>query len=117
MTAPRDEREYAQDICDAADYIAEYVRGMDRAAFMANTMVQDAVVRRIEIVGEATKNLSPAFREARPAIPWRAIAGMRDRLIHAYFGVQLDLVWVAATDEVPALRRQLSESMKADPAS
>ena len=77
-------------------------------------MIQDAVVRNLEIVGEATKRLSPAFRERHPDIPWRAISRMRDRLIHAYFGVDWALVWETASVEVPDLARRIRSMLAAD---
>ncbi|HFE52539.1 MAG TPA: DUF86 domain-containing protein, partial [Bacteroidetes bacterium] len=70
-------------------------------------MVQDAVVRQLEIIGEATRHLSKEFRSAHPAIPWSEIAGMRDKLVHDYFGVDLEIVWETAFRDVPALREKL----------
>ena len=74
-----------------------------RAVFMSDRKTQSAVVRQIEIIGEAVKNLSEALRAAEPHVPWRAIAGTRDRLIHAYFSVNLDAVWVMVAQDLPAL--------------
>jgi uncharacterized protein with HEPN domain len=70
-------------------------------------MVQDAVVRNLEIVGEAAKRLSPKLRERAPGIPWREMAGMRDKLVHDYFGVDLDLVWDVVAAELPAARTRI----------
>ena len=71
---------------------------------MAEPMRQDAIIRKLEIIGEAVKHLSDRTKQRRPEIPWKQIAGMRDRLTHDYFGVDLTLVWVVVEQEVPTLR-------------
>lgn len=97
---------YLRHIIDAIEIIAEYVEvGKDR--FMAETQSQDAIIRRLEIIGEATKRLSPELRTRYPTTDWRAAAGARDVLIHNYMGVDLDRVWSAATRRAPALKRQI----------
>ena len=75
-----------------------------RDGFMADRKTQSAVVRQLSIVGEAVKNLSPALVASEPAVPWRSIAGTRDRLIHGYFSVDLDAVWSMVEQDLPALR-------------
>jgi uncharacterized protein with HEPN domain len=69
------------------------VNGMDERAFLENVTVQDASIRRLEIIGKAVKNLSPEFKEKHSDIEWKKIAGLRDVLIHAYFGIDLELTW------------------------
>ena len=79
---------------------------------MADRKTQDAVVRNLEIIGEAVKRLSPDLTGAHVDIPWRQIAGMRDKLIHDYFGVDLDLVWGVVEQELPALRTRLAAMLQ-----
>jgi uncharacterized protein with HEPN domain len=88
--------------------IQGYMTGVDKAAFQANPMLQDAVIRRLEILGEAANLLSADYRTQHPEIPWRAITGMRNRLIHGYFVVDIDVVWNTIQTDLqplePALR-------------
>lgn len=99
----KDERVYLGHIRDAIHDIEEYTAG-GRDAFMSDRMRQDAVIRKLEIIGEAVKHLSEETTKRRPDIPWKRIAGMRDRLTHDYFGVDLALVWTALERDVPQLR-------------
>lgn len=105
----RDDQVYLAHIKDALQQISTYTDGMDTNAFLANRMVQDAVIRQFEIVGEATKKLSESFRERFPFIPWKDLAGFRDKLIHQYFGVDLATVWQSVVDDVPALLNELEK--------
>jgi uncharacterized protein with HEPN domain len=88
---------------EAAHEAAGYVEGLSRAEFDLQRPLQHSVVRCIEIIGEAASRLSPQLRKAAPEIPWPDIIGMRNRLIHAYFDLDLDLIWQTATQEIPAL--------------
>ena len=105
---PHDDRVYLQHIRDAAERIRGYVHGLDEADFKKNELVQDAVIRQIEIMGEATKRLSAKTKDLQPDIPWRDIAGMRDKLIHDYFGVDIERVWLTVTDDLPELASKIS---------
>lgn len=94
---------YVEDVLSAARQVQDFIRGVGYEEFLGDVMRQAAVVRKLEIIGEATKNLSPGFRSRHPEVPWRKMAGMRDMLIHAYRSVDEDIVWNAATISVPAL--------------
>jgi len=107
MAKERDEGLYLADIRDAINRILTYTAG-GREAFFADPMIQDAVVRNIEIIGEAARTITEATRGAHPEIPWKKIVGTRDRVIHGYFRVDLDIVWEVVAAELPALRRQIS---------
>jgi uncharacterized protein with HEPN domain len=97
---------YFQHILDAIERIATY-SAVGRDRFMAEPHWHDAVIRQLEIIGEATKRLSPALREQHPAVPWRRIAGLRDVLIHDYMGVDLDTVWTITRGALPQLRHSI----------
>jgi len=89
----RDTRLYIQDILESIDAIEEYVQLTTEEQFYRNRQVQDAVLRRLEIIGEVVKHLDEDFRNRYPEIPWKKIAGLRNVLIHEYFGVNLKRVW------------------------
>lgn len=96
------DRLYLESICDCLERIAEYTEpGED--AFHASRLIQDGVIRNLEVIGEATKNLSEDLRVANPSIPWRQIAGMRDVLIHDYLKVNINRVWRTIENDLPAL--------------
>ena len=104
----RSDSDWIIDIIEAARRIHSYCCGLNYEQFLQDTKTQDAVVRNIEIMGEAAKNLSEAFRQRHPNIPWRNIFGMRDRLIHHYFGVNWDIVWNVAQQDIPTLLDQFN---------
>jgi uncharacterized protein with HEPN domain len=81
--------------------------GSGRAAFFKSPMIQDAVVRNLEVVGEATKQVPESLRERAPELSWREMAGMRDKLIHDYLGVDLNLVWDVVASELPATHERI----------
>ena len=99
----KDDRVYLGHILEAIQDIQQYASA-GRDAFMTDRMRQDALIRKLEVIGEAVKKLSENAKQRRPEIPWRRIAGMRDRLTHDYFGVDLALVWVAVERELPHLK-------------
>ncbi len=98
----KDQRVHLGHIRDAIDDISSYA-AVGRDAFMAERMRQDAIIRKLEIIGEAVKQLSEETRLRRPEIPWKQIAGMRDHLTHAYFSVDLGLVWAVVERDLDAL--------------
>ena len=104
--------EYLQHILDAIDRATTYVAGMDLGAFERDTRTQDAVIRSIEIVGEAankTRLADPEFAARFPNVPWDVIYGMRNRIVHDYFEVDLEVVWQTVQQDLPALRTQIVE--------
>jgi uncharacterized protein with HEPN domain len=113
-----DDRVRLHHIQDAIARIESYVSG-GKDVFLAETMVQDAVIRNLEVIGEAVKGLSEDVRAEHPEIPWARIAGMRDVLIHEYFGVRLETVWAVVGNRLPELKRHvealLSDEAKAGP--
>lgn len=111
MGEGRDFRVSLDDILEALEKIVQYVDGVSEREFEMNTEKQDAVIRRIEVLGEAVKNIPFEFRDKHPDIPWRSIAGMRDVVIHQYFGVTISLVWKVATSDVPAIKEKIEKIM------
>jgi uncharacterized protein with HEPN domain len=101
---PRDEA-YVLDILKAARLAIEFKGTADRAAFLADAKTQSAVLHQLLVIGEAVKRLSPEFRTAHLEVPWKLIAGTRDKLIHFYEGVDLEQVWGMVTSDLPELIR------------
>ena len=97
------EQAFLKDIGEAIRRIQAYTKDLEYKAFLDDTKTQDAVMRNLEIIGEATKQLSESVRQQAPHIPWRNIARMRDKLIHHYFGVNLDIVWQVIQDDLAEL--------------
>lgn len=106
-------RDYLRHILIEADFLLERSGPLTLDAFRTDTTVQRAFVRSLEIIGEASKKVPADFREAHPEIEWRAMAGMRDRLIHDYFGVDYDLVWDVVRHRISELRRQVASILEA----
>lgn len=99
---------YLLHISDAISQIEAYISTLTEDQFLDTTMVQDAVIRQLEIIGEATKHISKTFRETHAMVPWKDMAGMRDKLIHDYIGVDIEAVWVTATEDIPVLKTEVA---------
>ena len=108
----RDRRFYLRDIFTAMVAIQEFIEGMNFETFEADDKTASAVIRKLEIIGEATKNVPEEIRRKHPQVPWRQMAGMRDQLIHAYFGVDYSLVWETVKDQIPLLQPVIAQIIK-----
>ena len=103
----KDPRIFIEHILECIARIEEYVKDVTKEEFMRSPQLQDAIVRRIEIIGEAVKNLPAEIKEKFPDIPWKDIAGMRDVLIHSYWGVDLELTWAVAKERISDLKNRM----------
>lgn len=108
---------FLEHILNWIDKINEYTKGISIDTFLQNSMIQDAVIRNFEIIGEATKNISPDFRGKYPDIEWKKIAGLRDKLILDYLGVDLWAVWAVVEQILPDLRKRISEIISSETSS
>ncbi len=105
----RADKDFLYDIQEAVRRIKIYTHEMTYEEFLADTRTQDAVIRNIEIIGEATKKLSVELRIQYPDVPWKEMTGTRDRLIHNYFGVDIEVVWKISIDELSNLTLQITK--------
>jgi len=103
-----DDAVYLRHILDAIGRIEEYTRGFDLPRFRHDPLRQDAVIRQLQIVGEAAKRVSAILRATHPQVPWQVAAGMRDRLVHDYFGVDVETVWTTVVDSLPPFRSAIA---------
>lgn len=108
----RDEMLYLRHILDAINTVEEYLQGVSESQFSNTQLLQDGVIRQIEIVGEAVRHISKHIRKTYPEIPWQDVAGMRDKLIHDYFGVDIEKVWDTAPEDLPVLKEQVLGILK-----
>lgn len=102
---------YAQHILDAIAAIEKFIADKDYKSFSGDQLLQDGIIRELEIIGEASKSLSEEFKNLISNLPWKDIAGMRDKLIHSYFSVDLDAVWKAATRDIKELKGELIKKL------
>ena len=105
----KDPRVFIDHILECIELIEDYLSDKTMDEFLASSQLQDAVIRRIEIIGEATKKLPQDFKEKYPDIPWREMSGMRDIIVHEYFGVDLKLTWRVAKKDIKELKLKLEQ--------
>lgn len=103
---------FIKHILESIKIIEEFTKGVSKKDFLDSVQLQDAVIRRVEIIGEATKNVSNGFRKKHSEIPWSEIARTRDKLIHGYFGVDLDLTWDIVKKDLPELKKEVEKILK-----
>ncbi len=103
----KDDSIYLQHILDSIDKIENYTESYDEQSFQHDTLVQDGVIRQIEIIGEAVKQLSTELKDKHIHVPWKDIAGMRDKLVHHYFGVDIKKVWLTVVEDIPFLKKEV----------
>ena len=108
----RDRRLYVEDMLEFCERAMRYAAGQSLEALLQDTMRYDAILRNIELIGEASTHLAPADRALAPAVPWREIVGTRNRVAHAYLGISPTTVWDILTVELPSLRSQLLDLLK-----
>jgi len=107
-----DQKDYIKHILDEIKFILKYTKEVNQFDFKQNELIQHAVIRSLEIIGEASKKIDSDYKIENNHIEWKEMAGMRDRLIHDYFGIDYDIVWNVIVSKLPELERKLSGLMK-----
>ncbi len=108
----RDQKLYLIDIAESIQYIKRYTLNLNEEEFYQNEQIQDAVLRRLEIIGEATKNISDDLKNRFPQLPWKEMAGIRDVIIHDYFGINLRRIRLTVRQDLPTLETLIEEILK-----
>jgi uncharacterized protein with HEPN domain len=106
---PRDYKVYLDDIIEAAEHIEKYTSGLSLEAFSKDRKTRDAVLYNLQVVGEAIKKVPEEVRSRHPDIEWKKIAGLRDILVHEYFGIDVDIVWDVVANKLPDLKLQIEK--------
>ena len=101
----KNDKVYIEHILEAIQTIETYKQGLDFEAFLKNKMASDAIIRELEIIGEASNNISEQFQKKHADVPWRKIIGIRNTLIHEYFGINKKVVWDAVENDLPELKK------------
>ena len=109
---PREYEDYLNDISDAIKKIEIFIKGLEFDDFKKDDKTKFAVIRALEIIGEATKNIPDEIRNKHPKIPWKDMAGMRDVLIHGYFGVDEEIVWLTIKEKIPEIKPKIESIIK-----
>ena len=99
---------YIQHIADAIRDIESFTENLNKSEFIKDNLRQSAVIRQLEVIGEATKNISAKFKKKYQQIEWKDIAGTRDKIIHHYFGINLDIIWDIIKKDIPKLKKQIN---------
>lgn len=107
----REYRDYLQDILEAIQDIADFTKDMSFEAFAGDKKTINAVIRSIEVIGEAAGKIPKTLRNRYPDVPWKKIVGMRNKLIHEYFGIDLEILWKVVTEDVPSLRAPIEKML------
>ena len=105
---------YLLHIIDASENIEKFIRGVNYKEFIENGEKQSAVIRQLEIIGEATKRISATIKKKYAQLPWKEMAGMRDKLIHDYPEIELPVVWKTANEDIPDIKKQIEDIIKGD---
>jgi hypothetical protein len=105
----RDAAVYLDDIIESIRKIEEYTKGLDLEGFTKDFKTQDAVIRNFEIIGEAARSIPSEIKKKYPLVPWKSMIGMRNKMIHEYSGIMLEVVWKAVKEDIPPLEKHLKE--------
>jgi uncharacterized protein with HEPN domain len=109
----KDDSVYLRHIIDAFEQIGLYMNSVSHEEFLRNRLLQDGVIRQLEVMGEAARNLSEDLRNEYPEIPWRQMIGLRNRMIHAYFNVDLQIIWEIVQGDIPDLKQKMKQILDA----